>query len=98
MRFTPLETDAVDVNQACLLAMVGEPRNIRKIVWLSALTLAIVVLQSVYLFVWVGQPISKLERTVARHTTQIDAIFGTISLTEVTQNRIMEKLNGSSPK
>ena len=98
MTLNHIPIEAVEVRQSCVMALINEPRNIRRIAWITGLTLAIVVIQSVYLVVCVGQPIGKLERTVARHTTQIDAIFGTISLTEVTQNRIMEKLNGSSPK
>jgi hypothetical protein len=92
MKLTPIPIEAVKVDSACLLSLTSEPANVRKIVWITSATLAAVVLQSVYLFACVSRPIAKLERTVAKHSTQIESIFSVLS--ESAQSQIAEQFRG----
>lgn len=94
MMVTPLPANAIRLDQACILSLVNEPRRIKLLLWLVSLTLVVVLLQSVYLFVFVSKPIATLEGKVARHSTQIDAIISQAKFSESMQSKIMEKLNG----
>lgn len=91
---TPVAIEAVQIDSAVMFALKSEPRNIHRIVWITGATLCLVVIQSVYLFVCVSEPIAKLERTVAKHDVQIETIIGAMEFSDTFNAKILENLNG----
>ncbi len=81
------------LDNACVFAMISESRNVRLLVRLSVMTLVLLFVHVAYVAAYIARPVRTMQTTIAKHSSQIDSIIGSMKFSDSFHAKIMERLS-----